>query len=119
MCTVEGLPPPFPTCFGGIPDKHIWTYWVPMLSFEIVLFATALVKAFAVAREESYTPRILTVLLRDSIAYFGGVGAIAVTNLVVWSAARVSPGLLLIAMTAPADILMLCYQLSLVVVATG
>ena len=61
-----------------------------MLSFDSVLFVAAMIKAFKVAWGESYTPRILAVLLRDSVAYFGGVGAIAVTNLVIWSAARVS-----------------------------
>ena len=112
---VKGLPPPLPTCFGGVPDKNVWTYWVPMLSFESILFAAALFKAFKVTREEAFTPRILTVLLRDSIAYFGGVGAIAVTNLVVWTAARVSI-VSVLRCTTVAD---QCSQLSLVVVATG
>lgn len=59
-------------------------------SFDSVLFVAAILKAFNVAWGELYTPRILAVLLRDSEAYFGGVGAIAVTNPVIWSAARVS-----------------------------
>ena len=65
-----------------------------MLAFDGILFALATVKAIKVAREDSPSPRLLTVLLRDSVMYFGGASAIAVTNLVVWVAARVRTALL-------------------------
>ena len=86
---VLGLPPPFPACFGGTLHKRIWVCWLPMLAFDGILFALAVVKAIKVAREDSPSPILLTVLLRDSVVYFGGASAIAVTNLVVWVAARV------------------------------
>ena len=65
-------------------------FWLPMLSFESMLFVAALVKVVQVLRYGSHTPRILAVLLRDSVVYFGGISVIGVTNLIIWSAARVS-----------------------------
>ena len=67
----------------------MWAYWVPMLVFETVLFALAIAKAFEEFRRQSHTPRILIMLFRDSVAYFGGVLAVILANLVIWSAARV------------------------------
>ena len=83
-------PPAFLTgCPLATPNKHIWAYWVPMLAFESTLFMLAVVKAFEVARQEVNTSKILAVLLRDSVIYFGGIVAIILTNLVISSAVRV------------------------------
>ena len=60
-----------------------------MLTFESTLFTCAMVKVFRVARDETRAPRILAVLLRDSVAYFGGMLTIILANLIIWSAARV------------------------------
>ena len=71
------------------PTRHIWAYWIPILTFESTLFVLATIKAIEVARHEFRTPKILAVLLRDSVAYFGGIVAIILTNLVISAAARV------------------------------
>ena len=57
--------------------------------FESTLFVLAIIKAVQAGRNELHTPKILVVLLRDSVAYFGGILAIILTNLVIWAAARV------------------------------
>ena len=88
-----------------------------MLAFESVLFVWAIVKAFKVAQQESQTPKILAVLLRDSTAYFGGMFAIILTNLIIWSAARVCE--MPTAFWIVADLHLRSAQMSLVSVAIG
>lgn len=83
------LPPEFPGCIPVIKDTYIWAYWVPMAAFESVLFLLAIIKSVQVARAESNTPRVLAILLRDSVLYFGGVIAVILTNLVFWAGVRV------------------------------
>ena len=63
-----------------------------MASFEVVLFVLAVAKCVQLARSESNTPHILSVLLRDSVSWFGGVMIVILTNLVIWATARVSSG---------------------------
>ena len=83
-------PPPFSGCFPANPSPHLWAYWVPFLCFESVIVALAIVKIYQEARNKWHTPKILFVLLRDSLAYFGGVFAIVLGNVLMWSVARVS-----------------------------
>ena len=61
-----------------------------MAAFESVLFLLAVAKSVQVARSESNTPRILAILLRDSVLYFGGVIAVILTNLIIWAFVRVN-----------------------------
>ena len=89
ICVAVTLLPQFPGCIPTNPSTHTWAYWVPMLAVESILFLLASVKAFDVARKNLHTPKILAVLLRDSILYFGGVMAIILANLMIWSLARV------------------------------
>ena len=61
-----------------------------MLTFEGVVFALALAKTVQHIREhQACPPRLLGVLLRDSMVYFGGMFAIILTNLLIWITARV------------------------------
>ena len=69
--------------------KHFWAYWVPLTVFETILFSLAVFKAFEIARWESATPKLCTVLLRDSAMYFGGIVAITAANLVLYRLAGV------------------------------
>ena len=72
-----------------IPSAHMWARWVPQLGFESIVFGLAIVKTVQVARNGPHTPKVLVVLLRDSVVYFGGILAILIANLAVYAAARV------------------------------
>ena len=67
----------------------MYAYLVPMLVFQSVLFVLAMFKAVHVAYRPLDTPRVVSVLLRDSMAYFGSILAVFVVNLTIWTAARV------------------------------
>ena len=73
-----------------ITTRHNWAYWIPTLVFETVLVSLAIAKLVQISRMETNTPRVMAVLLRDSVAYFGGIFAFVITNFVIWVAARVS-----------------------------
>lgn len=79
---------------GCLPD-HVsatqWRYWVPGATFELTLVSLAVAKLFQVARAKNSPPRLLQVLLRDSVLYFGGFFATLLCSLVIWTCARVSP----------------------------
>ncbi|KAL6304788.1 hypothetical protein BKA93DRAFT_248733 [Sparassis latifolia] len=64
--------------------SYAWAYWVPSLGFEIILFVLALWKAVQEVRGDIRTPRLMVVLLRDSIFYFGAACTILLTNFFVW-----------------------------------
>ena len=70
-------------------SPHLWVYWLPLLAFESTLFMLATVKAFRVAQGVSKTPRVLAVLLEDSMTYFGGIFAVSIANLAIDAFARV------------------------------
>ena len=78
-----------PSCAVTIPSEHFWAYWIPITALEFVLFSLAVFKAVEIARKELGTPRILEVLLRDSVMYFGGILAIIIANLVLYRLAKV------------------------------
>ena len=54
-----------------------------------VQFTLAIVKTLFLVRRDAYTPKVLTVLLRDTVLYFGSSFAIILANLVIWLAVRV------------------------------
>ena len=86
--TAIPLIPPFTGCIPNNPSRHMWAYWIPMTIFETILLALAVAKCFQLARG-LHAPKALVVLLRDSVLYLGGVLAILICNLVIWSSARV------------------------------
>ncbi|CAE6520592.1 unnamed protein product [Rhizoctonia solani] len=79
ICTLLGVP------------QGMYVYWATNLAFETVLFALALYKAYQhVSRRRGLRPswsgpRILSVLVRDSILYFLVIFVTYIMNLVSWS----------------------------------
>ena len=61
----------------------VWPPWIPQLVFEGAIFLLALFKVFQTAREEGQPPRVLAVILRDSLVYFGGTLVIIILFLVL------------------------------------
>ena len=86
------LPPgfDFPGCLPENVSASQWTYWIPSALFELTLVLLAARKLIQVARTRNRAPRILAVLLRDSVIYFGGIFATILCTLVTWTSARVS-----------------------------
>ena len=86
------LPPgfDFPGCLPENVSSSQWTYWIPSALFELTLVLLAARKLIQVARTRNRAPRILAVLLRDSVIYFGGIFATILCTLVTWTSARVS-----------------------------
>ncbi|CAE6460384.1 unnamed protein product [Rhizoctonia solani] len=74
----------------GVPEG-MYIYWATNLAFESVLFGLALFKAYQhVSRRQGIRPgwsgpRILSVLVRDSIMYFAVIFVTYLINLVSWS----------------------------------
>ena len=87
--TALHLPPQFPGCVPVDFSPHMWAYWVPLLSFQTVLFVLAMAQVLIEARREWNTPKLLVVMLRDSLVYFGGMLAIILANVMIWATARV------------------------------
>ncbi|KAG9098023.1 hypothetical protein FS749_004909 [Ceratobasidium sp. UAMH 11750] len=91
MEAVNELVPGFRACsLKGVPTR-MYIYWATNLSFEGILFCLAVFKAwqnFAGRRGTRPTwsgPRILNILIRDSILYFSVIFVTYVMNLVAWS----------------------------------
>ena len=81
--------PPFSTACLTSQKVPTWALWVQSLAFESAAFGLAMFKVFQTARETWRTPKVLIVLLRDSVVYFGGIFAILCTNMIVTTTARV------------------------------
>lgn len=79
----------FPGCLPDHVGAFQWAYWIPCLAFELVLVLLVLAKLVRVTCAKNRPPLVLTVLLRDSILYYGGVLVIVVCNLVTWTSVRV------------------------------
>ena len=71
------------------PGRHLSAYLIPMLIFQTVVCVFAVIKSIRMAAAEYQTPKVMTVLLRDSATYFGSILAVLVVNIVIFSAARV------------------------------
>ncbi|GBE77637.1 predicted protein [Sparassis crispa] len=71
-------------CFPGNDYAYDWSFWVPPLGFEAFLFALALWKVVQEVRDDMQTSRLMVVLLRDSIFYFGAACTILLINFFVW-----------------------------------
>ncbi|KAF9804284.1 hypothetical protein IEO21_09438 [Rhodonia placenta] len=72
---------------GCIPASivpYAWAYWIPVFFFESVLFVLSAYKCLQYAREDTKSPYLMRVLLRDSIMYFGGVLSAILLNFVIW-----------------------------------
>lgn len=80
----------FPGCIPELTDMLVWVYWFPTSVFQCVLLVLAIAKIVKAARQEWQTPKLLIILVRDSLVYFGGALAIILVNACMWSTARVS-----------------------------
>lgn len=72
--------------------NYTWTYFLPMLLFELTLFSLAVVKSidvYRIRRDAGQTPNILAILIRDSAFYFASSIVIIMTNLLIWAIGRV------------------------------
>lgn len=88
--SVFTLPSIFTGCIPHNPAAYLWAYWVPMTVLEVTLCVLAVGKTVRMCRHSGRRSPILTLLLRDSVLYFGGVLTIIVANLVIWASARPS-----------------------------
>ena len=80
------LPPQFPGCFPAGPNDRLWTFWIPSVTFEIVLLVLSVVKLYNEWRH-GCVPKVMILLLRDSAIYFAAVLAALVNSMVVWAVA--------------------------------
>ena len=87
--TVIVLPPSFPGCAPINSSTHMWSYLVPMLTFQTTLCVLAVIKLIQVASARYSTPAVMFVLLRDSAAYFGIILAWLIADITIWAAGRV------------------------------
>lgn len=75
---------------GCIPvniPRWCWAYWVPPVTFDTILLFLALwktVRVFIIRDSALQPPLLVTVLLRDSFLYFGGVIISTLANFLTW-----------------------------------
>lgn len=82
------LPPPYSGCFGVSGREDSWIYWLPTIAFETCLVILAIIQCIQYVRDESGATRLMAVLLRDSIMFFGGMLAAALINCIIWGVGR-------------------------------
>jgi len=81
----EALRAFFPGCAPTNIPEWCWAYWIPTVVFESTLFLLALYKTVQEANGSMTRPsRLMVVLLRDSVMYFGGVMIWSLANFVAW-----------------------------------
>lgn len=71
-------------CAAWNIKPYAWAYWVPTMVWEALLLVLSLYKSAQLAKEEEGTPRLMVVILRDSILYFGGALATILANFIIW-----------------------------------
>lgn len=81
---------PLPGCFLVNTESFAYAYWFPMITFEMTLFVLAIIRSIQFALDDTTTPHLMFVLLRDSIMYFGGMVAVVLANCVIWAVGRES-----------------------------
>ena len=60
-----------------------------MMIFETLLCTLAIARSIRVAYVDKTSSRILAILVRDSMLYFGGAMLVILVNLIIWAAFRV------------------------------
>jgi len=71
-------------CVPFFVEPYAWTYWIPVLVIESILFSLSLMKLVQQWRIDATSPYLMQVLLRDSVLYFGGALSAILTNFFVW-----------------------------------
>lgn len=82
------LPPGYVGCFGVNSEPFKYAYWIPTITFESILFLLAIYKSIEIARENTTTPNLMYILIRDSVIFYGGMFAVVMTNCLVWAVGR-------------------------------
>ncbi|KAI0928145.1 hypothetical protein AcW1_005486 [Taiwanofungus camphoratus] len=77
----------FTGCLPTNLKPYAWTFWLPMLTFEGIIFFLSLWRVVRIAREGIKTPDLVIALARDSVIYFGGVLIAILINVIVWKTA--------------------------------
>ncbi|KDR86024.1 hypothetical protein GALMADRAFT_235216 [Galerina marginata CBS 339.88] len=75
-------------CVSPLIPPHFYIFWIPMLSFELLLCSLAVIRAYE-SYHASGNPvfnghRLFSILIRDSLVYFFAIGVTYLTCLVVW-----------------------------------
>ncbi|KAJ3485598.1 hypothetical protein NLI96_g4854 [Meripilus lineatus] len=83
------LPQGYTGCAPTNIQSWAWTFWLPLLSFEVPVFILAIIKTVQVARDEYNSPHMMFILLRDSIMFFVIVLAVILVNCVIWASHNV------------------------------
>lgn len=81
------MPPQFSKLTGCVPivtQRYAWAYWLPVLVFESIMLSLSVVKSVRQAQEDTRTPYVMVVLLRDSVVYYGGIIGPILINCIVW-----------------------------------
>ncbi|KAI0954183.1 hypothetical protein AcV7_007485 [Taiwanofungus camphoratus] len=84
---VYPMPPQFSKLTGCVPivtQRYAWAYWLPVLVFESIMLSLSVVKSVRQAQEDTRTPYVTVVLLRDSVVYYGGIIGPILINCIVW-----------------------------------
>ncbi|KDR71293.1 hypothetical protein GALMADRAFT_143989 [Galerina marginata CBS 339.88] len=89
IATTSSLPTPVgPFCSTRTFPPHFYSFWIPMLSCEIVLCTLAVVPGIRSFQANGSIFRrglgLIVILTRDSVMYFLGVGVVYLVCLVVW-----------------------------------
>ncbi|KIK52137.1 hypothetical protein GYMLUDRAFT_979431, partial [Collybiopsis luxurians FD-317 M1] len=75
--TASHLIPGFPFCFPIDIPRYFYALWIPMLAFETVLFVLAAFQGYLAYRRNGSAfrsaERLVKILIRDSIIYYGVV----------------------------------------------
>jgi len=78
---------------SGVP-KHFYMFWIPLLAYECILCALALIKGFQTFRNRGSLfqngRHLVAILVRDSLLYFFVICATYLTILLVWLLAPTS-----------------------------
>ncbi|KZO95613.1 hypothetical protein CALVIDRAFT_564657 [Calocera viscosa TUFC12733] len=70
------------------PDPRFWTFWLPVIGFDLVLFLLTLVKVIQHRREVIHGP-LVDILHRDGLIYFALSLGLGVANMVIFALAPV------------------------------
>ncbi|KZT56578.1 hypothetical protein CALCODRAFT_483834 [Calocera cornea HHB12733] len=70
------------------PDPWFWTFWLPIIAFDLVLFLLTLVKVIQHRREVIHGP-LVDILHRDGLIYFALSLGLGVANMIIFALAPV------------------------------
>ncbi|KAI0077358.1 hypothetical protein K474DRAFT_1095438 [Panus rudis PR-1116 ss-1] len=82
------LEPPFNSCLAVSTEPNAWSYWIPTIAFESLMFILTLNKCIKCLMDRYGTPRLLVIMLRDSLVFFGSILAVALLNCFLWAYGR-------------------------------